>query len=229
MASATEAKNKKTISESTLDFLQKNRVGLIAGIIVAAVAVVGVAVVAAVAEGARAKSVSDVEALAERYEAVRVLQDDEKKEEEVASVLASLEALASAGKTPYARARAFSLTAGIRADRKEWEAAEKAWISASEAQPKSYAAPAALYNAAVAAEERGDGAKAIELYTKCAESPSFPLAQRAYFAVGRLNEDRNDYEAAMAAYRKIVAGWPGDGWTKLANSRILLLSATQKK
>jgi TolA-binding protein len=84
----------------------------------------------------------------------------------------------------------------------------------------------ALYNAATAAEERGDSLKALELYTRCAKEyeKTFPLMPRVYFAIGRIQESQKNNTEALAAYEKLVEKWPNDNWTKLARSRILMLS-----
>ncbi|MFA6507890.1 MAG: tetratricopeptide repeat protein, partial [Treponemataceae bacterium] len=151
--------------------------------------------------------------------------DDAKKNENVTALIADLKKVSI--KKGYAAARALSITASVYADKKEWAEAEKNWLEAAQVDPKSYLAPIALYNAAAAAEERGDNKKALELYNRCAGEfkDSFPLAPRALFATGRINEDLKDFTTANAAYKKIIEQWPNDSWTKLAHSRIISIAA----
>jgi tetratricopeptide (TPR) repeat protein len=83
-----------------------------------------------------------------------------------------------------------------------------------------------FFNAAVAAEEQDNAEAAIGYYTKVLEYKDvFPEAARAQFTVGRLEESRNNREAALSAYRNVLSIWPGDPvWPNLAQSRVLALS-----
>jgi tetratricopeptide (TPR) repeat protein len=90
---------------------------------------------------------------------------------------------------------------------------------------KTYLEPVAFYNGAVAAEEQGNTAQAIELYTKAASAADFPAASRAQFAIGRLQE-ANGKDAALEAYKSLLSKWPNDQvWANLAQSRIIALSS----
>jgi tetratricopeptide (TPR) repeat protein len=111
-------------------------------------------------------------------------------------------------------------------DQKNWVAAEEKWLKAAEAAPKSYLAPIAVYNAAVAAEEQGNVESAIAFYSRAAGfGDSFPAAARAQFSVGRLEESRNNKDSAVEAYRNLLAKWPNEPvWPNLAQNRLLVLS-----
>jgi tetratricopeptide (TPR) repeat protein len=172
----------------------------------------------------RKKAIRTAEELNSRYEALRFNIADESKAADVEALLADLDAFAR--KTSgYAGGRAWALIGGIRSDTKEWAAAEAAWAGAAKAAPKTYLAPIALFNAAVAAEEQGKTAEAIDYYTRSVSHPAaFPAAARAQFAIGRLHEAAADTDAALAAYRAVIAAWPRDAvWSGLAQSRIISL------
>jgi tetratricopeptide (TPR) repeat protein len=126
----------------------------------------------------------------------------------------------------FAAARAYSLSAIINTDHKNWAVAEEKWVKAAEAAPKSYLAPIAIYNAAVAAEERENTETAIAYYTRAAGyGDSFPASARAQFSVGRLEESRGNKDLAIAAYRNLLAKWPDDSvWPNLAQNRLIILS-----
>jgi tetratricopeptide (TPR) repeat protein len=111
-------------------------------------------------------------------------------------------------------------------ERKDWGEAEKAWTNSAKSAGKSYLAPVSLFNAAVAAEEQGNPARAISLYIESiAHESDFPGAARAQFAVGRLYESQGDNEAALEAYRVIPTKWVSETtWVNLAQSRIIVLS-----
>ncbi len=225
------AENKESIraADRLVNFIQKNRKVLLAGTIAlfAGVAIAGVAI--AIVENSRVKAIGQMETYSEQYDALRAKASDAGSEQQLTRLIADLTAFAD-GHTGYAGAKAYSLLAAIQADRKEWEAAKTAWLAAADLLPESYLAPVSLYNAATVAEELGDTTAALTLYTRCVEEygETFPLAPRAYFAIGRLQESLNEKAAATAAYRKIVDTWPNDGWTKPAQNRILSLAGTEK-
>lgn len=226
MANATDKNESLTFSERLVGFIQKNRIGLLVGIVVFFVGIIAFGVTVAILDSAKEKAIATVEDLAEGYDAVRIETDEAKKNAATTDLLEKLKAFAKAN-GGFAAARAYSVIAGIRADRKEWSEATAAWLSAAEALPNSYLAPVSIYNAATAAEELGDGSRALELYAKCASTyeKTFSQAPRAYLAIGRLNEERKDFEAATAAYKKIVETWPNDSWAKIAHTRLLAVSA----
>ena len=172
----------------------------------------------------RKKAIRTVEELDRRYEALRFTIAEESSAADVAALLADLDAFAK--KTSgYAGGRAWALIGGIRSDTKEWAAAEAAWAGAARAAPKTYLAPIALFNAAVAAEEQGKMPEAIDYYTRSvSHQAAFPAAARAQFAIGRLHESLVDEDAALEAYRAVIAKWPSDSvWSGLAHSRIIAL------
>ena len=218
-------KEKVKFSELLVDFLQKRRVILISFLIAIFVILAGIGIVLTLIETAQIKAIARVETLSERYDEIRTLTDEIKKKEAIDSLLEELKSASNENDLPSARS--LSIIATIHADMKDWTEAEKAWIASAEAAPKSYLAPISLYNAATAAEDRGDSSSALALYTRCIEeySSNYPLTARVYFSIGRISEQINDIQGATAAYKKIVDGWPNEGWTKLANSRILSITS----
>jgi tetratricopeptide (TPR) repeat protein len=125
----------------------------------------------------------------------------------------------------YSAGKAWSLIAEIHAARKEWALAEEAWFTSSKKAPKIFLAPFSLFNAGVAAEEQGNLDKAIEYHTRCVEYGELnPAAVRAQFSIGRIQEQRNNTEEAIEAYRKVIENWSGNtNWSSLARSRIIAL------
>jgi tetratricopeptide (TPR) repeat protein len=109
---------------------------------------------------------------------------------------------------------------------KNWISAEIKWVKAAEAAARSYLAPIAIYNAAVAAEEQGNIETAIAHYSRAAGfGDSFASAARAQFSVGRLEESRSNKDSAITAYKILLARWPNDPvWPNLAQNRLLILS-----
>ncbi|GHT75225.1 hypothetical protein FACS1894124_6280 [Spirochaetia bacterium] len=212
-------------NETLVSFIQKNRKPLIAAVIGIIVLFLGFVAALGIRESMMSKSLSRLEALNERYEALRMDITDPEKEADVQALLDDLDVHAKKS-SGYAGARSGALIAAIHADRKNWTDAEKAWVLAAKKAAKTYFAPAALYNAAVAAEEDNNIETAIAHYTEAAaRSDSFPQAARAQFQIGRLEEGQENREAALAAYRTLIEKWPSETvWTNLANSRIIALS-----
>jgi tetratricopeptide (TPR) repeat protein len=202
--------------------IQNNRSKLVIGV-GCAVALLAIFIGAlAIRDGITARNISRVDDFTERYDALRFTITEETSAKDRDALLAELSAFAS-GSSGYAGSRAYALIAGIHGDVKAWPEAEQAWREAAKKAGKSYLAPVALFNAAVAAEEQGKIPEAIALYTECLATPdSFPSAARAQFAIGRLEEKRGNTEAALEAYRALRANWPNDTiWRNLAQSRII--------
>ena len=217
---------KQDMNDGINEFVRKYRkpIGIVLGAIVLLLA--GIVASLSLVDVSRKKAISAAEEFNRRYEALRFNIAEESSAADVEALLAELNAFAK--KTSgYAGGRAWLIIAGIHADKKEWAEAEQAWAGAAKAAAKTYLAPIAYFNAAVAAEEQGKNAEAIELYNQAIAHPAvFPAAPRAQFAVGRLKESLQDREAALEAYRAVIALWPSDTvWTGLAHSRIIALES----
>jgi cytochrome c-type biogenesis protein CcmH/NrfG len=220
---------KISVYDGINNFFQKNRkavfifCGAVLVFLVVFIAALGVLGVL------RNRAINGVEELNRRYEALRFDIAETSKESEVTELLQELTGFAEKN-SGYAGGRAWSIIGSIYADKKEWQEAEKAYARAAKAAAKTYIAPTAYFNAAAAAEEQGNTAGAIELYTKCLSlSALFPAAARAQFAIGRLKEAQDDKAAAVEAYRGVISGWPNDAvWTNLAYSRIVLLERNEE-
>jgi tetratricopeptide (TPR) repeat protein len=207
-------------------FIQKNRKLIFTFLAVIAVLLAGCVVFFTVNDNIRKKSISKVEEMEERFNALIEKINDQAQApvSDIQSLLDELKLFAR-GKSGYAPAKAWSLAAQIHSEKKEWARAEEAWIAAAKAGAKTYLGPISLFNAAVCAEEQNKKENAIELYKECAASPvSFPQAPRAQISVGRLYEELGNTQAAIEAYRQVLIKWSYiTVWTNLAHSRIIAL------
>ena len=212
------------IGEKINDFLQKNRkiIYISAGAIV--LIIVGCVVTLSLVDMSRSKAISELEELSNRYEALRYSINEEYMEGEVNDLLTELGNFSSR-KSGYTGAKASLLIGNIHSEKKEWAEAEESWIRAAEKAAKTHLAPVAWFNAGIAAEQLGKTEKAIDHYAKSLSAVAgFSGASRAQFSIGRLRETLNEKEAAIAAYRAVISGWPYDSvWTSLAHSRIIIL------
>jgi tetratricopeptide (TPR) repeat protein len=223
MAKIEKTENDKKINEYLVDFIQKNRKILLGTMLGVIVLFIGLISGITIQDVLQIKAIGKVEGFRERYEALRAEINETSKEEEVQALVDELKTFAS-GSFSYAGARAYSLLGSIYGDKKSWAEAQDAWTAAARKSPKTYLAPISLFNAAVAAEEQGSTETAKALYTECREFSDFPAAPRAQFAVGRLEESVNNYEAAIEAYQEIINTWQSErDWVNLAQSRIIAL------
>ncbi|MDR1398300.1 MAG: tetratricopeptide repeat protein [Treponema sp.] len=214
-----------TLNEKLSDFLQKRRKTLaFCAIGIVAILVILIAVFS-ISDMLQSRALAQVEEFTRRYETLLPLITDESKATDVQVLIDELSAFAPkhAG---YTGARGYLLLASIYAEQKNWAEAEKAWDAGAKVGAKTYLAPVCLFSAAVAAEEQGNVAEAIERYTQCvAFADTFPAASRAQFSIGRLQEAQGNKDAALAAYREIPSRWPSDTtWASLAQSKIIFLS-----
>jgi predicted negative regulator of RcsB-dependent stress response len=225
MAAAEGNKEKRSFSDILADFIRNNRRELL--IVTVAILLIAAGFIAgyAVRSSLREKANSAVEDFARRYDVLVIDINESEKAEDTQTLLDELNAFAKKH-SGHAGARAYSLAASIYAEQKNWALAESAWRISAKKAGKSYLAPAALFNAAVAAEEQGNLDDAIALYAESAAHVSdFPSAARAQFAIGRLREAQGDTQAALEAYKLIPEKWADESsWSNLAQSRIILLS-----
>ncbi|MDR1419252.1 MAG: tetratricopeptide repeat protein [Treponema sp.] len=210
------------LSERIAVFIQNRRKPLVLCFGVIVLAAVCVVAALGITGVLRKNALAAVEELDGRYEALRFNISDGSKEEEVNVLLEDLGAFARKNRG-LAGGRAWALTASVYADKKEWVEAEQAWIKAAESASKTYFEPIVFFHAGRAAEEQGNIDAAITHYAKSA-SFSFPSAARAQFSVGRLEEKKNNTEAALEAYRTLVSKFPFETtWINMARTRIIVL------
>ncbi|AEF80441.1 tetratricopeptide repeat protein [Leadbettera azotonutricia] len=219
-----------SFTEKLSEFLQKNRKGLIVCLAASIVILAGILAGFTIKDKLESGALSKVEEFSRRYEALRVFIGSEEadaasKQADIAALQEELNAF-TAKNRGYPAARAWAIAGNIYGDLKNWADSEKAWSSAAKAAAKTYYAPISLFNAAAAAEEQGNNAGAIDLYTRALDFASvFPSAPRAQFSIGRLQEAQGNKAAALEAYRTLLSKWPNDQvWSNLAHSRIVTLS-----
>jgi tetratricopeptide (TPR) repeat protein len=218
---------KKSFNESLEDFLRGNRTLLIVVGVAILVGIAGLAIGSAVSSAAAISSTQRIEKLSEDFSSWASEQDATKKAAAEKTLVANLDTVVAKWPRQYAAARALSMKARIAEQNKDWVSAEKDWLLISSRFGKSYMAPLALQNAAVAAEERGSTDQAIAHYKAVLKGYSGKTVgiPHVYFALGRLAEGSKDYAGAAENYGKLVSTYPDDDWTKLAKDRIIFLKS----
>lgn len=214
-----------TASQAIQNFLQKyaRTILIVIGAFVAVIVIAGVAL--AILDSNRIRNIAAVEKLVNEVAELQYAAEAD-KDAAYARILAEAEPYTKKyGAFP--RSRAWGLIASLHGERKEWKEAEAAYLSAAAANPTSYQAPVAIFNAAVSAEEQGNPGRALDLYRKISvEYDEFLQLPRVYFSIGRILEGQKDTESAVIAYQKIVDTWPEDGLVSLAQARLIILDTT---
>jgi tetratricopeptide (TPR) repeat protein len=216
---------KTSFGEKITGFIQRNRKGILFSVCAVFILFIGVIVFISVQDVLRKKAISEVEELNRKYEDIRFLIVDDYNSSELNVLLSELDAFNSKNKKGFAGGKAWSITAQIYSAKKDWYNAEEAWINTASSGDKTYLAPIAFFNAAVAAEELGKIEQAILYLEKAIAHPyEFPSAPRAQFSIGRLYEHLNNYPAATEAYRAVLINWQDIPiWPHLARRRIIAI------
>ena len=215
---------KKTLSDRMGDFIASYRkviLGLLAVLFVAAAAV---AVTLSVMNVQKEKGLAQLDTI--QFESEK-LGNEEADAQKKAELFEQLKKLADSSSGTVKTRAAMAAAASAFAD-KNWEESRTYWLMASGAQKKAYTNPIALYNAAVCSEELADADSALRYFDEAAGNKDFPLAARALFNAGRIEESRGNYTEALSRYEKLDAAYNSSEWAHLAKSRVIALHAAGK-
>ncbi len=218
--------SENTAVDKAADFVQKHRKAIFSCLIVFVVLIAGSVVFLSLRDNFQRKAIAEVEELSSRFSELRLVLADENYAADADALLEDLNNFVK-GKSGFAGSRGWGLIAQIHSGRKQWAEAEEAWLNAAKTGRKTYLGPVSFFNAAAAAEEQGKLREAVGyLENALSNSFAFPAAPRAQFSIGRLNEQLEDFPAALTAYRAVLSNWSNiEVWGNLAQSRILAIEA----
>ncbi len=214
---------KATLSQKLNDFIVKFRILIISVFVALAVVFLSLMAYTTIVEKKSSSAQEKTETLMKDWEAAKGANDQSALSAKEDETIATLLKLAKSNKGSFAGARAYMSAAEIYFSRKDWKNAEENYLAAAKSSAKAYTAGLCYYNAAISADEQGNADKAVESLNKAIALEGFSLKSRAYFNLGRIEEQRGHAEAALAAYKKLAEQYPDDEWTKLAKSRIIAL------
>jgi len=205
-------------------FLGRNRIVLIIISCVVVVAIAVLCIVSSVTTKSLENSFDKIDQLETTYSEVLAMDkkatDYQTKYDEMMSQLTTM----SKG-TKYPALKAQYLLASMSYEDKDYQAAIDGFFAVYQKAKGSYLGSLCLTNAAVAAEDKGDDALALEYYTKvwdefgtkAAESP------KALFNQARLQQKGGDTTLAKATFQQLIDQFPNSEFAKLAKSVVVTL------
>ncbi len=216
---------KESIASSINSALEKSRTAVTALIVILVLAVVGFVVGITVRDKIVAGGIEKLDTISYIYSK----DGDSLSDEDVAArQTAAIEQLTPlVEKSGIVGARANMLLAEIYFEKADYTASRDAWLKAAHVG-NGYNVPYSTYQAAVCSENLNDVDSALKYYQSAADDAEFFLKDHALFNVGRLNEEKADFEAAKVAYEKLNAINPETQWANLAKTRLIALKIDGK-
>lgn len=218
--------DKTTLSDKIAEFVSSIRKVLVAILaVVAGVVIVYGAIVIVSLKGTE-KALADIDSISYTMTKDSATLTDSDLDAKKDAALASLAKYTA--KNGVAGVRANMLAAEIQFSKKDNEAAAKSWILAAEKGKKSYTAPLAYFNAAVAYENAGDMSSAEGTYRKVVSYKDFDQIAHAKFSLGRVLEETGKLDEAVEVYTELFGSSESDSWGKLAKSRVVVLTSDKE-
>ena len=216
---------KLTFSDKLGKWIYKNRKLLISLIVILLIGGIAVALGTSSVKKNIEKNFSQLNNLVDEYS--MLTRDFDKAEDEKLAeskvIAEEMIVLAEANKKNGVALRAYMNAAEIYYGNGDFALAAECWENAAKVNEKAYTAGISLYNASVCYEELGNIDAAIAALEKAAANENFPLATKAMFNQGRLEEAKANYDAAYDIYNALVAKNASDEWAKLAKTRAIYL------
>ncbi len=218
---------KKTFSEKLTNFISVHRILIISIGVAVVLSIAGVGIYTAVSGNIASASSRAMDLADQKLQAWSQETDEQKKADAEKSLVADLDSIAKKWPRTLAAQRALLRKGAILSQKKDYAEAEKVALDAFARNKKSYAAPLALELAAVSAEEAGNTDAALAHYTALTKDylKDNPIAPAALFNLGRLQEGKKDYKAAMTSYNQVISSFGDSDWSMLAKNRVIYLKS----
>ncbi len=210
-----------SIALSVNSAIERFRTVLLAVLVVAVLAVVGI-VIGVIAHG---KSVSSGIEQLDTIEFVLLKDASSLSESDISQRLQTAEnqLLPLSKKGGTVGSRASLLLADVYFQQEKFEQACDSWVRAAQLKKNAYTTYISYYNAGVASEQLGELDKAISYYESASKDDEFPLVDHALFSLGRVQEGKGDFSAAVSAYTRLNDIRPSSKWANTAKSRMIAL------
>lgn len=228
MSRETEVSKKDLFLEKISNFLYNNRTVLLVLLAIIILGVIGFSIYSEFSNSINEQASQGVEKAQELYGEWTEAEVGEKEEIEneffdvCEKVLTEYADSAAAQKVLFIRGQVF-------AEKEDWQNAVNDYMNLVDNYANSHLTPIALTNAAAAYEAIDDVDKAIEILekiTKDYKGKSIEYAH-AVFSLGRLNEEKGNFDEALTFYNELIEEFSSSGWTKIAKNRKIYIN-TQK-
>jgi len=230
----THESSKKSFSEKLTQFFTSSRKLLltIAGILIGFLIVFGIISLIHTTQEKNAVSLFDkIESALTDIQTKQYESSQLTKEQAVAAVFTDIDTLVKRYPKSVSSLQALLLKADYYIQEKDYAKALDTYLQIIKINSKHYITDIAKQNAAAMYEETGNIDKAIEMLEKLDASlpkDSFLSKNHILFTLGRLYEQKQDFQKAAQMYTRLIATGANDDWTKLSQSRIIALKADKK-
>ena len=223
-----EVKGKDKFLKNLNSFLSRySKIMIIISVLIL-IAIISIAVSGTFKSGKNEESALAIEKIQTEYSNLLDEKGADITDEEISSIIASLDSVIEKYPSYYAEQRAVFMKGNIYFSRENFEKSAEAFKLYADTYPDTYLAPIALFNTGVCSEELGKSEDALKIYETVKEkySDSYPDIPGILFSIGRLNEAAGNYEKASESYTEIVDNYRNSGWTNFARDRIIYLKAS---
>ncbi|HNY22556.1 MAG TPA: tetratricopeptide repeat protein [Treponemataceae bacterium] len=222
-AAHNHSEEKMSFAQKINDFLAKSRTVILVTLAVLVIALGAIFAYSVINDNRKEAAFESVDSVVTKWEEARAASDKSGLAASEDGFIASLQKVADSNKANFGGTRANMAMGEIYFSRKDWQNAQKNYLAAISCSPNAYTAGINYFNAGVCADELGNPEDAVKYLTKASECENFAMKSRALFNLGRVEEQRSNKDAALAAYGKLVEKYPDDDWSLLAESRIIAL------
>ena len=224
-----EKEEKKTVSSRVNAWLTKYRVVLLSVVGLLIVAAIVFAVIYYVDLNTREKGFNELDDLQYQYVTIKIeispSEETDEQKAKVQEILIQTKNLAEKNSKNAVGSRAYMFEAEIEFSLADYAAAKASWLKAADANVKAYTAPLCWYNAAICSENLNDIDGAVELLLKAVDRKDFSMKARALYSLGRIEDQRKNYDKAVEYYTKLNDEFSGITWAQIAKTRIIAIEA----
>ena len=224
-----EKEEKKTVSSRVNAWLMKYRVVLLSVVGLLIVAAIVFAVIYYIDLNNKKTGFNELDDLQYQYVTVKnessPSEETDEQKEKVQEILIQVKNLSEKNAKNSVGSRAYMFEAEIEFALGDFASAKDSWLKAVTANEKAYTSPLCWYNAAVCCENLNDLDGAVELLNKAVERKDFSLKPRALYSLGRIEDQRKNYEKAAEYYTRLNDEFSSLTWAQLAKSRLIALES----
>jgi tetratricopeptide (TPR) repeat protein len=223
---AHDNEKKLTVGDKTAVFVHTNKRTLIIASVAILVIIVIIGTFSAISSNAEKQSMIAVEEAQVLFQEWNALESDaEDRESKAAELEQTLTELIDSTKKGYPNMKAQYLLGNLKYSLEQYSEAETSFKAVAETYKDMYLAPAAAMNLAVVYEVTDRPSEAVAQYQYVFDTYEDTSAEapHALFAIGRIQDESGNTQLAVSTFQVLIADYPDSEWSKLANSRLVVL------